>query len=102
MPTDKPPNKEDEYFLKLDMEKIKDLRQELDENRKQDTDQQHAKPHWMKCPKCGSQLEEVNYDGVMIDRCTQCMGIWLDKGELELLTQGQSQLSKGFLQKLFS
>lgn len=100
MPTDKPLTKEDEYFLKLDMEKVKDLRQDLDESRKQDTEQQQMKAHWMKCPKCGSQLAEVNYDGVMIDRCTECMGIWLDKGELELLTQGQARFGKGFLKKL--
>lgn len=101
MPIDKPTNQEDEYFLKADMEKIKDLRGKLDENRKEETEQQRMKTYWMKCPKCGSDLEEINHDKIMIDRCTQCKGIWLDQGELELLTQGQAELTKGFLQKLF-
>jgi Zn-finger nucleic acid-binding protein len=55
----------------------------------------------MKCPKCGSDLEEVNYENVMIDRCTDCQGIWLDYGELDILAEGQATLSKKFLRKLF-
>jgi len=102
MPTDKPTSLEDEYFLKLDMEKIKELRDELDQNRKEENEKQKLKAHWMKCPKCGSDLAEINYDEVMIDRCTGCEGIWLDKGELELLTQGEAKFTRGLLQRLFA
>jgi hypothetical protein len=102
MATDKPIGQEDEYFLKADMEKIKDLRSKLDQSRQQDNENQRSKTHWMKCPKCGSDLEEINHGEVMIDHCTGCQGIWLDAGELELLTQGQAELTKGFLKKLFS
>lgn len=102
MATDKPISPEDEYFLKEDMAKIKKLRTELDESRQAENEQQKMKAHWMKCPKCGSDLEEVNHADVMIDRCNECHGIWLDAGELELLTQGKAELTKGFLQKLFS
>jgi hypothetical protein len=56
----------------------------------------------MKCPKCGSDLEEINYENVMIDKCKDCNGIWLDAGEIDLLTEGEAQLSKGFLKKIFS
>ncbi len=38
------------------------------------------------CPKCGGQTDPINYGGdtgLIIDRCTQCHGIWLDPGELE-------------------
>lgn len=38
------------------------------------------------CPKCGGQTDPINYGGntgVIIDRCTECHGIWLDAGELE-------------------
>jgi Zn-finger nucleic acid-binding protein len=55
----------------------------------------------MKCPKCGADLEEINYKNVMIDTCKECQGIWLDHGELELLTKGEAHLTKGFLGKLF-
>lgn len=36
----------------------------------------------MKCPKCRSSLAPVQYEGVEIDRCTKCKGVWVDEGEL--------------------
>jgi Zn-finger nucleic acid-binding protein len=30
---------------------------------------------------------EVRHDEVVIDRCDTCGGVWLDAGELELLTK---------------
>lgn len=40
------------------------------------------------CPKnCGSSLIEIERDGVEIDYCTQCRGVWLDRGELEKLIE---------------
>jgi hypothetical protein len=38
------------------------------------------------CPKCAGKMNPVNYggdSGIIIDRCEQCKGIWLDGGELE-------------------
>jgi len=50
--------------------------------------------HWMKCPKCGQDLETVIYRGVSIDRCYHCGGTWLDAGQLEQLAgQGGDALS---------
>jgi uncharacterized protein len=37
------------------------------------------------CPKCESQMKKVKHGKIrktMIDYCTDCTGIWLDKGEL--------------------
>lgn len=40
----------------------------------------------MNCPRCTSaSLTELDRDGVTIDRCDRCRGIWLDRGELEKL-----------------
>jgi hypothetical protein len=51
--------------------------------------------HWMKCPKCGFDLESVVYRGVTIDKCYHCHGTWLDEGELERLAgHGGDALSK--------
>jgi Zn-finger nucleic acid-binding protein len=36
----------------------------------------------MTCPRCNSELIEVVKHGVVLDNCTSCGGIWLDKGEL--------------------
>jgi PAT family beta-lactamase induction signal transducer AmpG len=39
----------------------------------------------MRCPKCGAGMEQVDYEGVEIDRCKYCKGIWFDAGESEAL-----------------
>ena len=30
----------------------------------------------MDCPKCDSAMEEVTFNNVTVDRCTECKGIW--------------------------
>lgn len=42
----------------------------------------------MLCPVCdGIALREVEKNGVMIDICPSCKGVWLDRGELDKLMQ---------------
>jgi len=36
----------------------------------------------MQCPRCKQELIEVKKQSVLIDTCTACGGIWLDKGEM--------------------
>lgn len=36
----------------------------------------------MVCPRCQGELFEVVKQGVVIDHCSGCKGIWLDQGEL--------------------
>jgi Zn-finger nucleic acid-binding protein len=47
----------------------------------------------MICPRCqASELAELDRDGITLDRCPSCRGIWLDRGELEkLLTRGRTE-----------
>jgi hypothetical protein len=37
----------------------------------------------MLCPKCNVEMSPKSFDGVEVDRCFGCGGVWLDKGELE-------------------
>ena len=39
----------------------------------------------IRCPKCRMDMELIEYDGVEIDRCVSCKGIWFDAGETALL-----------------
>lgn len=39
----------------------------------------------LNCPVCQAAMREVNREGILIDVCTQCRGVWLDRGELEKL-----------------
>ncbi len=102
MTVDKPSDREEEFFLKLDQKRISQIRSELDKKRSEEDRQKRKKVHWMKCPKCGSDLQEINYQNVVIDTCIECNGIWLDCGELNLLTEGQAKLTKRFFNKLFA
>ena len=54
--------------------------------------------HYMKCPKCGMELIEIDYKGIKVDKCSECEGVWLDAGELEAI----SRFEKTNLDKLFS
>ena len=39
----------------------------------------------MKCPKCKIEdLEKIKINGVKIDRCENCGGLWFDKDELKI------------------
>ena len=35
----------------------------------------------MLCPKCINDMETLEYEGVEVDRCKNCKGIWFDVGE---------------------
>ncbi len=36
-----------------------------------------------RCGKCGGPFSALFLDGLIVDRCTSCHGIWLDRAELE-------------------
>ena len=42
------------------------------------------------CPKCGSDMRVYERNGVTIDQCTGCRGIFLDRGELEKLIDAET------------
>lgn len=41
----------------------------------------------IRCPKCRADMEQVNYEGIEIDRCRHCQGLWFDAGEIEALSE---------------
>ncbi|SEQ77523.1 hypothetical protein SAMN04487983_100815 [Streptomyces sp. yr375] len=48
----------------------------------------------MQCPKCHAHMQTYNRNGVQIEQCSNCRGIFLDYGELEALTRVESQWSQ--------
>ncbi|MCX4913570.1 zf-TFIIB domain-containing protein [Streptomyces sp. NPDC060011] len=48
----------------------------------------------MQCPKCHAPMHTYNRNGVQIEQCSGCRGIFLDYGELEALTRVESQWSQ--------
>ncbi len=45
----------------------------------------------MNCPTCNITLQIAERQGVEIDFCPQCRGVWLDRGELDKIIERQSQ-----------
>jgi len=45
----------------------------------------------MKCPVCDELMVVLELEEIEIDYCTECEGIWLDGGELELLLEETSE-----------
>lgn len=41
----------------------------------------------MKCPACNVDLKMSDREGVEIDYCPQCRGVWLDRGELDKIVE---------------
>jgi uncharacterized protein len=87
---------EDEYFRRQERELIEKLhaqRAEEEQRKKEEASVVH-------CPKCEGSLKEMSHEGVLIDRCNKCNGVWLDAGELERLA-GQEE-SHGWLSRMWN
>ena len=94
----KSPSPEDEYFTRVESEKLKKLAQKKQEQFSEEEKKKLKELHWMRCPKCGMELHAVPYRGVTVDKCYSCHGLFFDNGEIEKITAEES----GFLQALGS
>jgi ssDNA-binding Zn-finger/Zn-ribbon topoisomerase 1 len=94
----KPSEKEEEYFARMEFERRKKLEEEKHGKLKEEDKKRQKELHYMRCPKCGMELIEIDYKGVKVDKCSECEGVWLDAGELEAI----SRFEKTNLDKLFS
>ena len=65
---------ENEYFRRQEKELIEKMKAKLEAEESEALE--------LQCPKCDGQLFETEYDGITIDMCSGCSGIWLDAGEL--------------------
>ncbi|MFC5529037.1 zf-TFIIB domain-containing protein [Cohnella yongneupensis] len=53
----------------------------------------------MNCPVCeGTRMREVEKNGILIDICPSCKGVWLDRGELDKLMQGVQEVRQDYNQ----
>lgn len=94
----KPSEREEEYIARMEYERLKKLEHEKHKKLAEEEKNRLKELHYMRCPKCGMELIEIDYKGIKVDKCSECEGIWLDAGELEAI----SKLEKTGLDKLFS
>ena len=85
MTAKKPSTSEEEYIAK--QEALGRHKAAVERVRAMNVEEREAlsRLHYMKCPKCGNDLQATVFRGVTIDKCYSCNGSWLDAGELETL-----------------
>jgi len=83
----KPSRNEEEYFAKLEAERMDRKRQEQSRL----AEDAEKKSHYMRCPKCGGHLATVELHRVQVDRCPDCHGLWLDNGEIDAVIKGEDK-----------
>lgn len=92
----KPSDKEEEHFKKLEFARKMQHARENAERLAHEEKERLQQLHHMKCPKCGMDLQEVEFMGVMIDRCGNCKGTFFDDGEVAKIMQKPGLFDKIF------
>ena len=98
---------EDDWFRRnekqlLEAARLGRQKRELERSRaEKDEDRRRLRElHHMHCPKCGHDMAEQTLEGVRLDQCTLCEGIYLDAGELDELLAKRDEERKGFFRRL--
>jgi protein-arginine kinase activator protein McsA len=76
---------EDEYFARIEFEKRKKALEERHGRMKKEEKSRLKDQHWMHCPKCGMEMVEITFEGIKVDKCSECLGIFFDNGEVDQL-----------------
>lgn len=92
----KPTNTEEEYFAREEAEKLYKLHQEALKKVKAKEAEDQKKAHWMKCGKCGYDLQIIRWRNVDVEKCFRCGAVLLDDGELEKLAGKESGFFASF------
>lgn len=97
----KPSTTEDTFFALQELERKRRLALAKEQQLHAEERQLLKDRHWMRCPKCGMELLEIDHLGHKVDQCSACRGLWLDAGELEAMTQAEEAGFLGNLRKVF-
>jgi hypothetical protein len=95
----KPSENEEEYFARQEFERLKALALEEEAAKEESKCAKLKDLHHMCCPKCGHTMVEVELEGIKVDKCICCKGIYFDNGELEQILEKQP--GRRFLKTIF-
>jgi hypothetical protein len=91
--TRKPSESEEEYFARIEFERRKKIEGEKQQKLAGEERKRLRDLHYLKCPKCGMDLIEVDYKSIKVDKCSGCDGVWLDAGELETVAKMETSVA---------
>ena len=89
---------EDSYFAAKEHELMEEMKTEV---RAAEAARREAR--MMSCPKCSGRFTKYKFMGIVVERCGNCEGIWLNKGELAGILRQQARGPLGaFLDRYFA
>ncbi len=89
--------KEDEYFARIEHETRQKKSREQRKSMQQEEKERLKALHWMRCPKCGMEMLEIDFEGIEVDKCSSCQGLFFDHGEVSQLIEKNKP---GYLSRL--
>ena len=95
--TRKTTESEEEYFARIEFDRRKKIERERRQSLAVEEKKRLRELHYMKCPKCGMDLIEVDYKSIRMDKCPGCEGVWLDSGELNAV----ANMDKSMVDRIF-
>jgi len=97
----------DQWFMENEKKLLEEIRRKREAKMREQVAKEEArqreeqkKLHWMRCPRCGDQLVEVDLQGVKVDVCKMCEGIFFERGELETVLQKHAEARRGIFRRL--
>ncbi|MCI0573121.1 MAG: zf-TFIIB domain-containing protein [Myxococcaceae bacterium] len=94
---EKPSSNEEDFFAREEIEKKRKLALEQARMMEQREREERRKLHYMKCPKCGMDLQALEKGPVQLDTCFNCHGVWLDAGELEQMVNAGPEVNRTWM-----
>lgn len=96
---------EERFFYERDQELVRELRLSADRERNKQKRAEEKKLHWMRCPRCGGEMQERSYALLKMEVCSRCHGVFFDAGELSILRRLELEVDEpagagDFLSKL--
>ena len=74
---------EEDYFRRKERETIEKMREHMFVEAEAEAA--------LKCPRDHELLTRMEHEGIYLDRCPQCKGVWFDAGEMETLTNREQE-----------
>lgn len=93
----KAPRPEKEYFGKIDVIKMRKFAEAKRDKLAKQEQERLKKLHWRRCADCGMELEPIPFKGVMVHKCFNCNGVFLEDGALERLCGEEHHIIESLL-----
>lgn len=101
-------DRENRWFRENERKLLEDVRREREqrlevyrqETEKADRDRLRQ-AHWMRCPKCGNEMRTEQFEGIEIERCSVCGGMFFEHGEFQALLMRKQKHRFKFYRSIF-